>query len=283
MWMKILITGAAGMLGRTLVHRWNAHEIVGVDREDCDICDVSAVDALVASVRPKAVVHCAAMTAVDDCELQQDLAYAVNAVGSANVAAACATHGARLVAISTDYVFSGDLDRPYHEDDAPGPRSVYGSSKLKGEDAVRERCEDHLIVRTAWLYGQGGPSFVHTMLRLGAETGEPVRVVHDQVGNPTSADALAEALHELLPSELRGTIHLTCEGVASWCDFAREVFGLAKLKRPLEPCRTDEYPLPAPRPANSRLENRVLEANGLPRMPHWRTELKAFLRVNPDG
>jgi dTDP-4-dehydrorhamnose reductase len=218
------------------------------------------------------------MTAVDACESDAGKAYAVNAIGSANVAIACQRRGARLLAISTDYVFGGDLDRPYHEWDAPAPRTVYGASKLAGEQAVRAHCPDHAIVRTAWLYGPGGPSFYHTMLRLGAQQGPPLRVVDDQRGNPTTTDALATAIGWLLERPLAGTFHVSCEGEATWCEFAREIFRLRGLTRALTPCATAEYPRPAPRPANSRLEKRALRLHGLPALPHWREALAQFAR-----
>ena len=157
--MKILVTGGRGMLGRTLQRRLGAHELRVTDLPELDVADARAVAAAIAGFRPQTVVHCAAMTAVDRCESEPDLAFRVNAIGTANVALACARAGARLIALSTDYVFRGDQGRPYHEWDAAGPLSVYGASKLAGEEAVRAHCPDHLILRTAWLYGPGGPSF----------------------------------------------------------------------------------------------------------------------------
>ena len=276
--MRLLITGGRGMLGRTLERRWGEHEIVIADLPEVDITRPSSIAAAIAGARPDVVVHCAAMTAVDRCESERDEAFRINAVGSANVAAACSHSGCRLVALSTDYVFGGDLDRPYHEADRTGPRSVYGASKLAGEEAVRAQCPDHLIVRVGWLYGPGGPSFVHTMLRLGAEAGDPLRVVDDQIGNPTSTDAVAERLLDLIDAGVSGTFHLTCGGEATWFGFASRVLTLGRSPRAVVPCRTDEYPRPAPRPANSRLEKRALRLGGFAPMMRWEDAVERFFR-----
>jgi dTDP-4-dehydrorhamnose reductase len=233
--------------------------------------------------RPRAVVHCAAFTAVDACEAQEALAMRVNGEGTANVAAACHAVGARLIAIGTDYVFDGLAPRPYREDDATGPRTAYGRSKLAGEQAVQRHCPDHTILRIAWLYGAGGPSFVHTMLKLGAQDGQSVRVVNDQIGNPTSCRAVAALIADLLREPLPGIVHGSCEGEATWYDFAREIFRLRGYGRQVEPCTTAEFPRPAPRPANSRLEKRALRLAGRPAMPHWREELARFLKEHPAG
>ncbi len=275
--MKILITGGNGMLGRTLQRRLAGHDLRVADLPEVDITRLAQVEAAVAAFRPDAVVHGAAMTAVDACEAEADKAFAVNAAGSANVAAACHRHGARLVAVSTDYVFRGDLDRPYHEWDEPAPRTVYGASKLAGEQAVRAHCPDHAIVRTAWLYGPGGPSFYHAMLKLGSQAGAPLKVVDDQAGNPTSTDALAGFIIRLLENPVCGTFHASCEGETTWFGFAREIFRLKGLARELTPCTTAEFPRPAPRPANSRLEKRAMRLHGLPPMPHWTEELARFV------
>jgi len=280
--MKILITGSEGLLGRALMRRLDHHECVGVDRDRCDITRPRQVDSVMREIRPGLVIHCAAMTAVDECESRPDEAWACNALGAANVAASTGRIGARLIAVSTDYVFGGELDRPYHEWDDPAPASVYGRTKLAGERAIRAHCPDHTLVRTAWLYGPGGPSFVHTMLKL-ARQGRDLRVVDDQRGNPTSTDALADALIQLTQEPLPGTVHLTCGGEASWCDLAREVFRLTGLEVDLQPCRSDEFPRPAARPGNSRLENRAAKLAGLTPLPHWKDALSRFLQENPDG
>lgn len=281
--MRILITGAKGMLGRHLVGTCAGHELLPVDIDDFDLADAAAVDRAVAAFRPDVVVHGAAMTAVDKAESDPEAAFRANAVGSINIAAACRRHDSRLIAMSTDYVFSGDLDRPYHEWDATGPRTVYGHSKLAGEEGIRNHCPNHLICRLAWLYGAGGPSFVHSMLKLGAQDGPPLKVVNDQIGNPTSALAVARRLAMLVELPIVGTMHFTCSGEATWYDFAREIFALWGVGRDLTPCTTGEFPRPAPRPANSRLDKRMLRLSGLPEMPDWRKALREFRDAYPDG
>jgi dTDP-4-dehydrorhamnose reductase len=281
--MKVLVTGHRGMLGRALLAGLSGHPLTGADLPELDITDAAAVAAHLAMVRPAAVVHCAAFTRVDDCEADEALATRVNGAGAGAVARACAAVGARLIAISTDYVFAGDLDRPYHEDDPPGPRTAYGRSKLAGERAVLAECPGATVLRTAWLYGPGGPSFVHTMLRLGAQAGPPLKVVDDQVGNPTSCAAVVACIADLLMRPLPGLVHGSCAGETSWYGFAREVFALARLPRAVVPCTTAEYPRPAPRPANSRLAKAALAAAGRPPLPHWRDALAAFLREHPGG
>ena len=282
--MKIMITGARGMLGRTLTRRLNGHELLGVDIGDFDITDAPATGQAVSQFGPEVIIHCAAMTAVDDCQTSQDAAWEVNVNGTANIAESAAESGARLIAFSTDYVFSGESDRPYSEHDTTGPHTVYGMTKMLGEMAAAKYCENSMIVRLAWLYGPGGPSFVHSMLRLAAEGITPLKVVDDQVGNPTSTDAVTGHIKLLLEHpEITGPVHLTCEGHATWCEFAAEIFRLAGLECTPIPCSTGEFPRPAPRPANSQLDNTMLIKHNLPPMPHWREALEAFFRENPDG
>ena len=269
------------MLGRTLQRVLEDDELIVADLPDWDITDAAGFNAMLAEAKADAVIHCAAMTAVDKCESEPDLAYRLNAVGSMNVAAACHRNNARLVAISTDYVFGGELDRPYHEFDiAGGAHTVYGASKFAGEEMIRRHCPNHLICRISWLYGVGGPSFVHTMLALADGSRPALKVVDDQHGNPTSAYAVARYLKLFLKHpELVGTFHLTCEGEATWCEFAREIFRLAGREQAVQPCTTAEFPRPAPRPLNSRLEKRMLRLCGLPPMPDWKEALSEFLKL----
>ena len=245
------------MLGRTLTAELSDFEVIPTDLPEADITDPAGFDALLREARPDAVIHCAAMTAVDRCESERDLAFRLNAFGTGVVAA----------------------DRPYSEFDRPtGGATVYGQSKFAGEELVRAHCPDHVIARISWLYGAGGPSFVHTMLKLADGSRPELKVVADQIGNPTSTLAVARGLRELLRRPgLVGTFHLTCEGEASWYEFACEIFSQMKVAQKVTPCRTEEFPRPAPRPANSRLEKRMLRLAGLPPMPEWRDALREFL------
>jgi len=276
--MKVLLTGGKGMLGRTICRELSDFEVISTDLPEGDITDPDVFDALLKQTAPDAVIHCAAMTAVDKCESEIDLAYRLNAYGTANVASACHRNGIRLIAISTDYVFDGDSDRPYHEFDyASGGNTIYGKSKFAGEEAVRKLCPNHVICRISWLYGPGGPSFVHAMMKLADGTRPELKVVNDQHGNPTSTFAVARALRNILNrSFLTGTFHMTCEGEATWAEFAAEIFRIMKIEQKIVPCRTDEFPRPAPRPANSRLDKMMLRLAGLPPMPHWKDALKEF-------
>ena len=277
--MKVLLTGGKGMLGRTLCAELTDFEVIPTDLPEADITDAAGFDALLKQIKPDAVIHCAAMTAVDKCETEIDFAYKLNAFGTANVASACHRNGVRLIAISTDYVFEGNSDRPYNEFDSPnGGNTIYGKSKFAGEEAIRCHCPNHVICRISWLYGAGGPSFVHAMINLADGTRPELKVVADQIGNPTSTLAVARQLRNILNrKELVGTFHLTCEGEATWADFAAEIFRLKGIDQNIVPCTTAEFPRPAPRPANSRLDKMMLRLSGLPPMPHWKDALAEFI------
>ena len=280
--MKILLTGGKGMLGRTLCRELGGDfEVVPTDLPDADIADEDGFDALLKREKPDAVIHCAAATQVDACEEKIDFAYRLNARGTANVAAACNRNGVRLIAISTDYVFDGDSNRPYSEfDRATGGRTVYGKSKFAGEEQVRALCPNHCICRISWLYGFGGPSFVHAMLKLADGTRPVLKVVADQRGNPTSALAVARELRAVLNRpNLCGTFHMTCEGEATWAEFAEEIFRLVGRTQKVQPCTTEEFPRPAPRPKNSRLDKMGIRLAGLPPMPDWKEALAEFIEL----
>ena len=280
--MKIVITGGKGMLGRTLQKELAEHEIVVADLPDWDITDDEGFLRKLMAAAPDVVIHCAAMTNVDACEADRDLAFKLNEEGSRNVALACSACGARLFAISTDYVFSGEPPREpwaWSETDIPRPRTVYGLSKFSGEQMVQMLNPDATVLRIAWLYGAGGPSFIHTMAKLGAEAGAPLRVVNDQRGNPTSAKAVADVIRFLLTRpDVSGIVHATCEDQCTWYDLACEVKRLLgdRFPRAVEPCTTEEFPRPAPRPHNSALKKSVLNVLGY-RTPNWKKALADFV------
>ncbi|MDO5531359.1 dTDP-4-dehydrorhamnose reductase [Sutterella sp.] len=280
---RVLITGASGLLGRALVaglRRSGGFEVIPADHRRCDVRDAAGVERLVADAVPDVLVHCAAMTAVDRCETERELAFSVNAAGTENVARACAAHGVRLVFLSTDYVFDGALGRPYTEDDpATGGATVYGQSKFAGERAVRACCPDHVIIRTAWLYGPGGPDFVHTVRRLALAGAGPLAIVNDQRGCPTGTAELCRAIAAVLRRpEIRGTLHVAGEGGTTWFEFAREIIDRLGIEREVLPITTAELGRPAPRPADSRLDCGRLGRLGLPPMLRRQDALEAFLR-----
>lgn len=281
--MKILITGGKGMLGRTLQKELADHEIVVADLPEWDITNDAAFTEAVVKEAPQVIIHCAAMTKVDDCETKRELAFKLNEEGSRNVALAAKMAGARLIAISTDYVFSGEPPKEpwaWSETDIPRPRTVYGASKAAGEQMIQMIHPDNsVIVRIAWLYGSGGPSFVHTMAKFGAQEGAPLKVVDDQRGNPTSTKVVADVIKFLLTKpDVSGIVHGTCEDQCTWYDLTVELKRLLGERFPREvvPCTTDEYPRPAPRPKNSALKKSVLNLLGY-RTPNWKTALADFV------
>jgi dTDP-4-dehydrorhamnose reductase len=280
--MKILVTGAGGQLGQDCARVLGPeHTVYAFDSKELDIASERQVRERMAMVRPEAVINCAAFTGVDASESNQEQCWRVNAQGPAYLAATCTEHAARLLHVSTDYVFAGDkpVPRPYTEADPVAPLSEYGRSKLAGEEAVRAACANHLIIRTAWLYGIGGRNFLKTMLRLAVRNPErTIRVVNDQFGSLTWTHRLAGQIRELLPGGLTGTVHATAEGHATWYDGARLFLTAMGVPFSLEPCTTAEYPTPARRPVNSILENRVLKVNGLNRMVPWEEDVQAFAR-----
>ena len=280
--MKILITGGKGMLGRTLQQEFAQDELIIADLPEWDILQGEDLLAKMSAARPDLVIHCAAMTKVDDCETKRDLAFKLNEDGSRNVAIAAKACGARLIAISTDYVFSGEPPRTpwaWSETDIPRPRTVYGMSKYAGEQMIEMIYPSSVILRIAWLYGSGGPSFVHTMVKLGQQEGAALKVVNDQFGNPTSTKTVADVIKFLITKpDVSGVVHGTCEDQCSWYDFTKEIFAQLGLKREVVPCTTDEFPRPAPRPKCSALKKSVLNLLGY-RTPNWKLALSEFLKA----
>lgn len=275
--MRVLVTGASGMLGRDLVdHLSPRHGVTAVDL-DVDVTDPGAVWACVEECRPEAIFHLAAWTDVDGAEHQPAAAAAVNCDGSANVAAAAARVGAAMVLPSTDYVFDGTLGRAYREDDLPAPLGVYGRTKLEGEQrAAAAYPEGVRVARTAWLYGVHGRNFVDTMRALGAERDE-VTVVADQVGCPTWTRDLCPAL-EALVERPAGIYHTAGGGAVSWAGFAEAIFDLEGIDCRVVPVTTAQFGRPAPRPAHSPLD---VSRPGAPRLRHWRDALADYLAASP--
>jgi len=251
---RVLVTGAAGMLGTELVPLFRcSFDVIPADVAEFDMRDAAATDAFVAAAAPDVIVNCAAYTDVDGAESDPATAFDVNANGAGNLATAGQKVGARLVQLSTDYVFDGTGDTPYAETDEPSPLGVYGRSKLAGERRVAEASKEALIVRTAWLYGHAGPNFIEKMLSL-ASSGQALRVVDDQVGAPTNVRDLAGAILELIAVEATGVVNATNRGRCTWFEFARRILDEAGLKDvAIEPVTSEEFPRPAPRPAYSVL------------------------------
>lgn len=287
--MKILITGCGGQLGTELCQCFErgytelgvpeilkkTNEICAVDLNELDISDLGAVTELMNSERFDAVINCAAYTDVNGCEADHDTAFKANAIGPRNLALMAERIGAKLIHISTDYVFSGNGNVPYTEWDKCGPQCVYGKSKWLGEQYVRNFCRKYFIVRTAWLYGKTGKNFVKTMLKINRENGM-CRVVNDQFGNPTNAADLAHHILKLLETEQYGIYHGTGNGVCSWFEFAEKIVELSGIKSDVQPCSTAEYPAPAKRPAYSALDNMMFRNTVGDEFRSWDKALESF-------
>ncbi|SCY30442.1 dTDP-4-dehydrorhamnose reductase [Lachnospiraceae bacterium XBB2008] len=276
---KIIVTGANGQLGRAVNIEYSGRddfELVNTDVAELDITDIDAVQSFVREIKPYAIINCAAHTNVDACETQVDLAYRINAIGPRNLAIAARENGAKLMHISTDYVFDGHGSKPYIEFDATGPQSVYGASKLAGENMVKQFGERFYIVRTAWLYGDG-KNFARTMMRL-SEDHDEIRVVNDQVGSPTSARELAKCVVSLLDTDNYGLFHGTCEGDCSWADFATEVLRLAGSDTKIIPITSEEYGAPANRPNYSILDNYMLRLTGGYTFADWHDAIEVYMK-----
>ena len=273
--MRILVTGAGGMLGHDVVRaaEFVNHEVVGLAHADLDVTDARAVRDAIVRARPDAVVNCAAWTDVDGAESDPAGAELLNGRAAGVVAAAAAEAGASIVQPSTDYVFDGEKREPYVESDRPAPLSVYGATKLAGEHAVAGANERHYVVRTSWLFGASGANFVETMLRLGRELGEVV-VVRDQIGCPTYTGHLADALVRLLEGDDFGLHHIAGGGECSWFDFAVEIFEQAGVECRTLSCTTDDFPRPARRPPHSVLGT---EREYALYLPDWREGLRSYL------
>ena len=285
---KILVTGCNGQLGRAInkEYRDDAVELINTDVVAGDgivACDITSIDhvmTLVKEKKPDVIINCAAHTNGDKCEEQWDLAYKINAIGPRNLSIAARETGAKLIHVSTDYVFEGNGTRPYTEFDAPNPVSAYGKTKYEGEKFVKDFADRYFILRTAWLYGDG-KNFVKTMLKL-SETHDEVSVVKDQLGSPTSAVELAKMIHYLEPTENYGLFHATCEGDTNWADFTEEIFALAGKKTKVNHVTSKQYkemnPAAANRPAYSILEDYMIKLTSDFRMADWHDALKVYMK-----
>ena len=277
---KIIVTGCNGQLGRAVNLFFKDNKdisFVNTDVGELDITTIDKVMELAREVQPYAIINCAAHTGVDACETEYDKAFKINAIGPRNLSIAARETGAKLMHISTDYVFDGKGTRPYVETDATNPQGAYGSTKLAGENFVKDFADRYFILRTAWLYGDG-KNFAKTMLRL-SETNEKVRVVGDQFGSPTSASELTKAINALLFTENYGMFHATCEGSCSWAEFAREVFRLAGKTTKVEAITTEEFGAPAPRPAYSILENRMFKLTTDFMFADWHDAIAEYMKT----
>ena len=280
--MKLLIIGSNGQLGYDFVNMASAagHTVIPVDYPQIDICSEQSVESAVAAARPDAIINCAAFTAVDDCETATDKAFALNAEACGYLAASAKKHSATLVHFSTDYVFDGRASQPYTEKCQTNPQSVYGKSKLRGEEIITGLYDNVMIFRIAWLYGAHGNNFVKTIRRIAydrASEGKPLRVVNDQFGSPTWTVSVCRQVLAILNKPARGIFHCTSEGSCSWYDFARIITVAYGIYVDLEPCTTEEFPRPAPRPHYSVLENAHLKSIRANIMPDWYKGFREFL------
>ena len=278
--MKVFVTGVRGQLGHDVVKELEKRgiEAVGVDIQEMDITDEESVSRVILGEAPDAVIHCAAYTAVDAAEENVDLCRRVNADGPRYIAKVCRDLDIKMIYISTDYVFSGQGERPWEPEDEKAPQSVYGQTKYEGELAGQELLEKYFIVRIAWVFGVNGKNFVRTMLKL-SENHDVITVVNDQFGSPTYTYDLARLLVDMVLTDKYGVYHATNEGICSWYDFACAIFEEAGIPMTVKPVSTAEYGAKASRPANSRMSKDKLEENGFERLPAWQDALKRYLDI----
>lgn len=281
--MKVLVTGYNGQLGFDVIRELNSRSVEcrGVDRDDFDITNRDETVGYICDYKPDTVVHCAAYTAVDRAEDDEENCRRVNVDGTKNIAIACEKIGAKMLYVSTDYVYGGAGDAPFEPSDMTDPKNVYGRTKLDGEKAVMKHLKKYFIVRTSWVFGINGSNFVKTMLRLGGERDE-LNVVCDQVGSPTYTPDLARLICDLIATERYGIYHGTNENYCSWAEFASEIMKLGGKNTRINPVRSEEYPVKAERPHNSRLSKKCLDDAGIKRLPTWQNALKRFIKELGD-
>lgn len=276
--MKVLVTGVKGQLGYDVVKdlEKRGHQAIGVDREEMDLMDNEAIRSFIMELKPEAIIHCAAYTAVDKAEEEVDVCYQINAE-AVKVIAECAKElDVKLIYISTDYVFDGTKEGEYVETDLPNPINVYGASKLKGEQYVQTLLEKFYIVRISWVFGINGNNFIKTMRRLGLERDE-LNIIHDQVGSPTYTADLAPLLVDMMETDKYGIYHATNEGFCSWYEFANEIFRQSESQITTNPITTNQYPTAAKRPLNSKMSKAKLVESGFSLLPTWSEALASYL------
>ena len=278
--MKVLVTGVKGQLGYDVVRELQkrGHETVGVDIDEMDITDAAAVERVMTEVQPDAVIHCSAYTAVDRAEEDTEICRRVNVDGTENIAKICKKLDCKMLYLSTDYIFSGDGERPWEPDDEASPLNAYGQSKYDGELALKKYVEKYFIVRISWVFGINGNNFIKTMLRLGRENGA-VKVVDDQIGSPTYTYDLARLLVDMIESDCYGAYHATNEGICSWYEFAKEIFRAAGMDNvSVTPVKSGEFPVKAKRPKNSRMSKEKLVTNGFSLLPAWQDAVARYIK-----
>lgn len=276
--MKVMVTGITGQLGFDVMRELAKKNIdaIGAARKDFDLTDEAAMRTFIERTKPDAIIHCAAYTAVDKAEDEPELAMAINAQAVGSIAKICREIDAKLIHISTDYVFPGDGVEPYEINDRKAPTNAYGRSKLAGEEAVLSTLEKYFIVRISWVFGINGKNFVRTMLRL-SETRDRLTVVDDQIGSPTYTADLARLLVEMVQTDRYGIYHATNEGYCSWAEFATEIFRQAEVSTVVEPVPSSAYPTKAIRPKNSRMSKKSLDDAGFERLPSWKDAVGRYL------
>lgn len=279
--MKILVTGACGQLGSDVINvlTKNSFNAIGIDIHDVDLLDFNGTKSLVFGINPDVIIHCAAYTAVDLAEKEHQICMDINANSTENIAKIAREINAKMVYISTDYVFSGNDNQPHNEYEKPNPINFYGKSKLLGEKFVQENLEKYFIVRTSWVFGKNGNNFVNKMLNISKEKSE-IAVVSDQIGSPTYTVHLAYFIAELVKTDKYGIYHATGSGHCSWDEFARKIFELMSIDIRIRKISSAEFPAAAKRPYNSRLSNNTLIKSGFKTLPNWEIGLEEYLKNN---
>lgn len=282
--MKIIVTGSKGQLGSDLIPllMGRGHEVVGADLPEVDITDRANLQSFIEKEKPDAVIHLAAMTAVDKAEEEKEFCSLVNVTGTENIAEICGKMNIKMLYTSTDYVFGGEGDNFFETDSPVNPCNHYGLTKYQGEEAVGKFCRKHFIVRISWVFGIHGKNFIYTMLRL-AENHDKITVVSDQIGSPTYTPDLSQLICEMIETEKYGIYHATNEGICSWAEFAEGIMNTFGKSTQIIPITSDKYPTAAKRPHNSRLSKSSLDESGFARLPHWKDALIRFKEGTENG